>query len=846
MTALICPRCRHTNPHDARYCHHDGVLLEGVKEIQKSITEFPTPFVFKCGLTCNNFKSLGQGILSRWDDSREMLAFAEWEGFFIGLGRNDLAHAATQARLFPDPDRGLDQLIAALPGYEAKPGILRTNQKILNFGSIVFGTQITETILLENDGDRLVWGEAILRDTPWCSLSVEGPLANRSFKFIKCMPLDIQIQSVNIRRSGRQLTGTLILKTDSVEVSIQLIAREPEVIPFEGELFSGATTPRELAEKSKIKPREAAPLFLSGKVANWYESNGWIYPVTGPTAPGMASVQQYFEAHGFAPAPKVDIEPQMIKLQSVPGNPATKSLILKTTEKRHVFGYLLPTETWIQAGALEASYQTAIIPLEFDTTKLSQESPLVSIVTVIANGQQRFDIPVEIHAIPTNNPLQDHVTIDTSVDELESIELFPVELMEQDTVEESILVEASIVNTCQHQTNEHSKYPNTNNLSKDMNNFSNSQLSASHSEFANIDQSNFQSSQSTVKNPNESFNTNNTACDATDSKNLITVTKNDTNISQKSLNKKKIILIGSSFGIILVLIVSLFFVWGSGNHLTKKQLVRPISAGKSSTDLLGFSIETTDKDHVSLLATESADTGSHFMLKSGNSTATVNTKKSNAKTVSKWTTKDGWSHREIDILVGGYKWRVGQWLRTMPDSPNQCAVLFELSPLERDLKISARLAMRPGTGNGTSVTVMMPDSNSPFKKPVLLRKDKFPEKLLFSIESPPIEGLFGFELPELLLPGREEPIVPSRPTQLLVGNGLDSFVPWDCQFPEFFADTDDKSQPSSIVSQTKANDLTTNFNDPFISIYWDDATVRKGQKRVVGFTLGVANQESVK
>ena len=136
MTALICPRCRHANPQHAYFCHRDGVLLEDVKEAQKVKSEFQTSFVFKSGLICKDFKSLGLGILEEWDNAREMLAFAEWEAFFIGLGRHDLAQIASQARLFPDPDRGLDQMIAALPGFDAKPGILRINQKNLDFGTM--------------------------------------------------------------------------------------------------------------------------------------------------------------------------------------------------------------------------------------------------------------------------------------------------------------------------------------------------------------------------------------------------------------------------------------------------------------------------------------------------------------------------------------------------------------------------------------------------------------------------------------------------------------------------------------------------------------------------------------
>jgi hypothetical protein len=62
-----------------------------------------------------------------------------------------------------------------------------------------------------------------------------------------------------------------------------------------------------VAEKAKAHPREAAPLFEQGVVSRWYKDNGWTYPVQGPASSGLAAVQQYFEALGLTPAPKVDI-----------------------------------------------------------------------------------------------------------------------------------------------------------------------------------------------------------------------------------------------------------------------------------------------------------------------------------------------------------------------------------------------------------------------------------------------------------------------------------------------------------------------------------------------------------
>ena len=851
MKALICPRCNQGNPPEASYCHHDGVLLEGVKAAQKAKTEFPTPFIFKSGLSCPDFKSLGRGILAEWNDSRDMLAFAEWEAFFNGLGRLDLVQIASQARSFPDPDLGLDQLLNGLPGFEANPGALRINQRTLDFGLLQTGVQGRATIRLENNGDRLVWGEAILKDAPWCSLSSEGSLSDRSFRYINSLNLEVIVPSENIRRSGRALTGTMIIKTESEELTIQLLAKEPDVIPFEGDLFHGSTSPRQIAEKSKTKPREAVPLFLSGKVAKWYEVNGWTYPVTGPTAPGMASVQQYFEAHGFAPAPKVEIEPQAFFLQSVPGEPVEQRLVIKTQDKRHVFGYLLPTETWVRVGDLEPNYQMASIILIFETQHLSNDAPLRTVLTLIANGQQRFEIPVEIQAKVPESPMLDLDSLATPIDESEMIDLAPVELLEGEVIDvETNLMEATFVST-QPQIAKILP-PQTNDGSVNSTSIQNQSL-----EKVAVSVSPSPIAQSTDPKPTPSTIIENTtpslgspgsvqpAIDASADKTSLEKAE----LKPKSPKKgKKILLLGGiASGIILLTILAIALLWGGGRRTGGKEFIRPLIAGKQNTDLLSFTVETIDQDRVSLLATEASDTGSHFMLKSNNSTASVNSKKSFPRLIAKWETKDAWSHREIELTVGGNKWRIGQWLQTLRDNPKQCAVLYELSPIDRDSKISARLALRPGTGTGNSVDLFLADSEKSFKKPILLKGDKLPDKLLFNIESPPTNGVLGLDVPEIILPGREKPTIPAKPTQLLIGQGLESFSPWDCQFPELFDDSPEIAPP--IVQkggQPKNVEKQVSLKDPFISLYWDDATVRKGQKRLIGFTLGIANQEGPK
>lgn len=846
MKPLICPRCRHANPAEARYCHHDGVLLEGMTQGQKASSRFANPFIFQSGRSCEDFKSLGQGMLAEWDSAREMLAFAEWEAFFTAMGRLDLAQAAAQARLFPDPDRGLDQLVCALPGFEANPGLLKVGSLTADFGTLDPCISDKVTISLENDGDRLVWGEAFLRDTPWCSLSAEGPLADRSFQFIKAFNLDLHGVPGKIRRMGRTLSGTLVLKSESKEITIPLSAREPEVIPFEGDLFAGATSPRQIAERARTKPREAAPLFNSGRVARWYEANGWSYPVSGPTAPGVASVQQFFEAHGFAPAPPIEIEPRAIHIRSVPGEATSQKIVLRTTEKRHVFGHALPTDTWIHAGELEPNYQSAHIPLTFDTSALKPDCPLTTTLTVIANGNQRFDIPIEIQAAALESPLLDLDSLALQVEARPAAVDSSPEMVEEVPIDAgSDLIEAPLVSTLSPANAAMTNDPPTAACPTQAELLTNPDGLPAPLAKPVFTPARPPSAQTPGGKNTKAINP---IPDAIPSKDANDNESQSAGAKRKAKLGKKAWLALGGLGLCAIIVALIFGVlnWGGSHRGLGKELVRPLAAGKAETDLLSFTIETADNHRVSLLATETPDTGSHFMLQSGNFTGSVNSRKSSPKTVAKWQTKGGWSHREVDLSVGGNKWRVGQWLRALDETPSQCAVIFELSPLDRDSRISARLALRPGTGTGNSVAIFSGDLTEPFSKPGLLSSATLPEKLRFSIETPPTSGELGLGLKELVLPGGQGPITVATPQKILIGDGLDRFGPWDCQYPELFDES--PSQPPAGVKGRDGKPVNSreSLKSPFLALYWDDSTVRKGQKRHIGFTLGIASQEGRK
>src|SRR5688572_16245425 len=111
---LTCPKCSRINPDDAYHCHADGFALRAYTAPAAS-TRLPRPFVFSSGRTCNTFDELVTASQDCWDEARDFLKQGIFTSYFGGIQRKDLMQAAQEAARNTDPDRGVDQLLAALP-----------------------------------------------------------------------------------------------------------------------------------------------------------------------------------------------------------------------------------------------------------------------------------------------------------------------------------------------------------------------------------------------------------------------------------------------------------------------------------------------------------------------------------------------------------------------------------------------------------------------------------------------------------------------------------------------------------------------------------------------------------
>jgi hypothetical protein len=168
------------------------------------------------------------------------------------------------------------------------------------------------------------------------------------------------------------------------------------VKPFPTGVLAGAVTPRKIAEKARAAPKEAAVFFENGAVQQWYKDNGWIYPVQGPSASGLAAVQQFFEALGLTPPPKVRLSINSLSLEGYAGGSLRSSLEVTTPEKRPIYAHGSSDQAWLKVGRPQLKGRTVTLPLAVPAVPNCPGEVLQAKLTVTSNGNQRFEVPISL------------------------------------------------------------------------------------------------------------------------------------------------------------------------------------------------------------------------------------------------------------------------------------------------------------------------------------------------------------------------------------------------------------------------------------------------------------------
>jgi hypothetical protein len=394
-----CQRCSRINPVEAAYCYFDGSLLQGHSgrgtPLKPGSQPFPTHFVFPSGLRCQNFDQLAFACQQNWTAAMELLQQGFLERFLATVGRSDLASAAREAARFPDRNRALDQLLAKLPteALEA-PKLQVSPSSDINLGMLEAGTNRTFPVQIENAGMRLLFG-SIVSDCKWLTFGEGAGNTQRLFQCTDTVTLNVHIHGQHLRAGAKQLEGRLVIDSNGGSLTVVVRALVP-IKAFALGVLAGAQSPRQIAEKAKASPREAAALFESGAVEKWYKENGWTYPIQGPTASGLGAVQQFFEALGLAKAPRLDISEKEISLRGRPGEVLQHRLVVQTAERRPVYAHARSDQPWLVTGLTQLNGPSATIPLSIGPVPYGAGQVLSGRVTVTGNGNQRFVVPVTV------------------------------------------------------------------------------------------------------------------------------------------------------------------------------------------------------------------------------------------------------------------------------------------------------------------------------------------------------------------------------------------------------------------------------------------------------------------
>lgn len=396
-----CLGCKRLNPQEAAFCYFDGFPLNiwpgaaaEPAALNMAVRPFSIPFAFPSGAVCHNFDELALACHRDPSGALDLLRQGKLQAFLQRQGRADLAESAAAAARAPDPVCGLDDFLGELPGGILGPPGLSVQPPGINLGAMRGGEDRRLEVRLCNTGGRLLRGTASCEGCDWLALGDTPGLRRKQFQVQDEMILPVHVRGRHLRARNKPQTGQVHLESNSGTATVTITVVVP-VTPFTEGVLAGSRSPRQLAEKARLSPREAAVLLESGAVDRWYQANGWTYPVQGWRASGLAAVQQFFEALGLSLPPEVDVSQESFQLFGWPGQRVERVLAVVAQEKRAVFAHGTSDQPWLEVGEPHLHGRTATLPLTV-TIPLAPGRTLRANLRVITNGNRRFTIPVNL------------------------------------------------------------------------------------------------------------------------------------------------------------------------------------------------------------------------------------------------------------------------------------------------------------------------------------------------------------------------------------------------------------------------------------------------------------------
>jgi len=392
MPQNLCPRCQRANPVEAVYCHHDGMALR-VPEGGKGIGALPHEFVFSSGRRCRTYDELVQGCHYEWEDARVLLRKGVFAQYMASIGRMDLVRAAREAQTSPDADIALHAFVRALPVAQVQGPRLELSPRRLVLGSLLAGENRTVTLTVSNGGKGLLQGKLTLSGGDWLRLAEGGDNGQCALKTAREQQVKLRIETRGLVPKTYGAKLTVITNGGIAEVPVRL---DVGALPFPRPPFQGAGSARALAERMRQQPKQAVPLLENGDIARWFTANGWTYPVQGPTARGVAAVQQFFEGMGLSRPPTIVPAETEFHFLCVPPEVATGQVVLRADVKKWVYATAESNRHWLRlTAAVVSGPQQAVVPFEVDSS-LMDEGLHEGTVQVSANAGQQVTIRVVV------------------------------------------------------------------------------------------------------------------------------------------------------------------------------------------------------------------------------------------------------------------------------------------------------------------------------------------------------------------------------------------------------------------------------------------------------------------
>ncbi len=397
MPVSICPRCKHINPEYAIYCHFDGVVLQAQ---QNAVTlRLPSEFAFPSGRRCRTYDELAQGCQEEWASARDLLLRGVFAQFFRGANRADLVRAADDAKAQSNPDIALTTFLGSLPGTRTQTPKLDLNPRRIMFGAVLVGETKTVPLTLTNQGAGMLQGTvSVTEGQDWLSLSETGRVHEIEIATVRDHVVKLTINTKGIA-AGQTYGAKLTVVTNGgvveVPMRMDLVAQ-----PFAKPPFQGIRSQRELAEKVRLQPRAAVPIFESGEVERWFILNGWTYPVHGSIAKGLGGVQQFFEGMGVSRPPPVHLSQNEFRFTAKHRDTIKAQVTLQSSVKKWVFAEVSSQSPWLKpTNPQVAGQQHATVPFEVDTNLWNLGPIGEGMLTLLANGGQKLTLKVVVEVL---------------------------------------------------------------------------------------------------------------------------------------------------------------------------------------------------------------------------------------------------------------------------------------------------------------------------------------------------------------------------------------------------------------------------------------------------------------